>query len=73
MPKSNNAFWNFFDKEIVPKLDYPLAVCKKCGQKLKMQQSSTSCARYHLKGVSENSCRIWPWKVLLSTQETVGG
>ena len=49
MLKSNNAFWNFFDREIVPKLDYPLAVCKKCGQKLKMQQSSTSSARYHLK------------------------
>ena len=49
MPKSNNAFWTFFDKEIVPQFSYSLTVCKKCGQKMKMQQLSTSSARYHPK------------------------
>ena len=49
MPKSNNVFWTFFDKEVVPEFNYSLAVCKKCGQKVKMQQSSTSNARHHLK------------------------
>jgi len=48
MPKSSNAFWNFFTKE-TPADSPPLACCKKCGQKIKMYQSSTSTARYHLK------------------------
>ena len=49
MPKFNNPFWTFFDLEVVAEFNYSLAVCEKCGQKMKMQQSSTSSATYHLK------------------------
>ena len=49
IPKPYNTFWTFFYKEVVPEFTYSLAVCKNCGQKMKMQQSSTSSAWYHLK------------------------
>ena len=43
------SFELFFDKNVVPEFNYSLAVCKKCDQKMKVQQSSTSSAKYHLK------------------------
>ena len=54
MPKSNNALWTFFDKEVVPEFNYLLTVCKKCGQKKMPKsenatQSSTSSVKHHLK------------------------
>lgn len=48
MPRTCPTLWNFFTKIEEPNKE-PYAKCKKCGVLIKMAQSSTSGARYHLK------------------------
>jgi len=49
MPKQCPNFWNYFTKLVVTGDACPKAKCNKCGVHIKMAQSSTSGARYHLK------------------------